>query len=92
MIYYRYWSTWESKWIEYHEHRWWMDHFGMYYRHQRVQQERRRWFRDIEENVKLRKRRGPSFLDTWGALETFPSCFGTRSWKKLKRKNRKQWM
>lgn len=71
---------------------WWMLHKPgcSVYRHQRVQQERRRWFQDLDVDVKLRKRRSPKYLDSWGLLEAFPSVIDTKSWKHLY-KVRKQW-
>lgn len=86
-----------SKWRGYEEHpcpKWWMleEHRWLGYRRQRVQQERRRWFRDLDENVKLRQRRAPRYLERWGDLEKYPTCYVMKSWKKLKRHNRKQWM
>lgn len=91
MVYYRYWSTWQCEWVEYTDHKWWMDNLWIGYRRQRVQQERRRWFQDLEEDVKLRQRRAPSYLERWGNLETYPTCYNMKSWKKLT-KFKKQWM
>lgn len=93
MIYYRYWNKYSQSWVEYNELRWWMIHTWkrFMYRHQKTQQERVRWFRDLEEDVRLRKRRAPSHLDRWSDLEKYPTCYYMKSWKKLHKK-RKQWM
>lgn len=77
-----------SKWYGYEEHpcpKWWMldEWRWLNYRRQKVQQERRRWFRDIEEDVKLRNRRAPRYLERWGNLEKYPTCYNMKSWKKL---------
>jgi len=50
-------------------------------------QERRRWFKDIEEECTWRKgRRNTNYLDPWGYnMETYPSCYTSKSWKKLNR-------
>lgn len=70
---------------------WWMlnDRRG-YYRHFRTTQEMRRWYRDNEEDVKIRRRRAPHYLDSWNYDEV-PSCISVKSWKKLN-KCKKQWM
>lgn len=83
MVYYRRWSPWLCEWVEYHELKWWMKHLYVGYRHQHVQQERRRWYKDCEEDIKLRRRRAPCHLEVWGELEKYPSCIEMRSWKKL---------
>jgi hypothetical protein len=76
---------------EYQCAQWWMvTQRRGYYRHQRVSQEQKRWFKDIEEDVKLRRRRAANRLDIWSDLEKMPSCYLTKSWKKLS-KRKKQW-
>lgn len=69
---------------------WWMTHRGYpYYRNIKTTQERRRWYYDVEGDVKLRRCRAPHFLDGWN-IEKVASCKSTKSWKKLN-KCRKQW-
>jgi len=68
---------------------WWMLYNYSYFRRIRVNQERVRWYRDIEEPVKLRKRRGPVYLDPW-TIEKNASIMCSKSWKHLY-KIRKQW-
>lgn len=72
--------------------KWWMvTPRSGYYRHVRTKQEMTRWYRDKEDGVKLRRRRNPHSLEPWGMLEGVPSCYTTKSWKKLYKK-RKQYL
>lgn len=90
---YKYFNDYSGEWEEYECPEWWMTKPGnRYYRHQRVTQEMRRWYRDVdeEERVKLRKRRAPHRMDIWGDLEKIPSRTMMKSWKELSKK-RKQW-
>ena len=84
-------SFYQQRWIDEPCPQWWhvFKRFG-HYRHPRVQQERRSWFRLVEEEVRLRRRRSPQHLDPSGALEKFPSCIEMKSWKKLYKKKH-QW-
>ena len=76
---------------EYVCYEWWMlNKRRGYYRHPKTTQEMRRWYQD-KEDVKLRKRRAPCHLNAWGEIEDVPSCYETKSWKKLS-KRKKQWM
>jgi len=74
---------------------WWMIHGYGYYRRIRTTQEIRRFYFDrqflkMEGPVfKIRHRRNGS-LDSWN-LEKVPSCFCSKSWKKLY-KVRKQYL
>ncbi len=85
-----YYNTYKQRYEEYSCYEYWMladnDH---QYRRLSTQQERKRWYKDREENVKLRGRRSPGHLDPWD-IEKRMSCFTTKSWKKLYKKKR-QW-
>jgi len=85
VIYYRYWSPWRNEWVEYDEHKWWMDHEWLGYRRQKTQQERKRWQKDIDDGIQPRRRRAPSYLNRWTWLETYPTCYSMKSWKKIYR-------
>jgi len=84
------WNSWTGEYDEHDCPVWWMlnDHIG-YYRIQRTQQEMTRWYRDLEEPVKLRQRRSPKNLNPW-IIETIPSRCCSKSWKDLY-KIRRQW-
>lgn len=93
-MFYFYWSPYFKQYLKkYRTKEWWMLYFDCkpQYRQQRVQQERRRWFKDLDEDVKLRQKRSPKYLDTSLDLEKQPTCIDFKNWKKLK-KRRKQWM
>lgn len=76
--------------IEYRCPEWWHFHSWRGYRHQRVAQENRRWYRDCEEDVRLRRRRNPTHMNAWGLIEGYPSIYKSKSWKHIF-KCRKQW-
>lgn len=69
---------------------WWMlKHTSYYYRHFQTTQEMRMWFRDLDEDVKLRRKRKPHNLNSW-THDKVPSCVSVKSWKKLN-KCQRQW-
>lgn len=68
---------------------WWMFYQFNYCRKIRTKQEISRWYRDLEEPVKLRGKRGPRSLDSW-VIEKHPSRCESKSWKDLW-KCKRQW-
>lgn len=82
MVYY--YSKYRQCYNEYSSIEWWMLHSYRGYRRVATLQERRRWYQDKEEDAKWRKgQRNPGLLDPWGLLENYPTCYTTKSWKKL---------
>lgn len=68
---------------------WWMIHpRSGYYRAVRTKQENTRYIQDYNDeytklyNIRLRQRRNNGLMNPWN-LEDTPSCYNTKSWKKL---------
>jgi len=68
---------------------WWMFYQYRYHRRIHTAQEISRWYRDLEEPVKLRGKRGPLHLNSWN-IEKVSSRCSSKSWKVL-HKCRRQW-
>lgn len=85
-----YFRKYRQTWVEYPCPQWYMIHSTHYYRRIRTNQERRRWQRDIDDGVTLRKARSPYYLDARN-LDKTATCLEMKSWKKLYRK-KKQWL
>ncbi len=85
-----YWNNYQHKYYDYPCYEYWMvSKHDRQYRRIPTNQEQRRWFKDMEEDVKLRRCRSPHFLDSWN-IEKRISCLSSKSWKKLN-KCKHQW-
>jgi len=63
------------------------------FRRLRVNQERRRFLKDVQDEkyygFKIRRKRNHTNLDPWGLIESQVSCIETKSWKKLYKKRKR---
>jgi hypothetical protein len=86
-------NTYSNKWEQYECYEYYMLHNYPIFRRKKVNQERRRYIKDLQEHkefgYKIRKRRSFSLLNPWGLLESQISCLGTKSWKKLHKKRKR---